>query len=224
MKWLRKISKVEPAVALSWWLYERGVVLAALASGGAISWMSSFTDWMAPWGPLGWLAAGLATSLFVAGVLTLIRMGMSWKRSKDALVEFTERHVTSTSVNPLKRDFSEQRVNLWDFYHPYFEENREKTFRNCELMGPCNISLSGITQMPRAKLRDCDFVIVGLGKPMKGVVAFADCSFIDCAFYRVTFFVDAGLARSLKSQMLATGVFEGDEPINVISDGTFGAI
>lgn len=91
-------------------------------------------------------------------------------------------------------------------------------------MGPCNVVLEGNTQMPRMRVRDCDFVIVDPGKGMKGVTGFENCNFIDCAFYRVTFFMTASTARDLKRQILETGKSDGPDPMNIISDGRYGSI
>ena len=189
-----------------------------------MSYLADISVWLQPWGPIGWGAAGLATFLVLLSVLTLIRMGSAWVRSKHEIASYSEKQRSSISVNPIDDLFERKRFLVSEFYHPFLEENTGKVFRECEIMGPGNVLLTGHTDMPRPKFRQCEFVVVDPKKPMYSVVCFKDSSFVDCSFYRVSFFVTAEMVRELKKQVIYTGTYIGDKPLHVVSDGKFGEI
>lgn len=228
MGYVKNLLRIEPVVSLAWWVYERiggsWTLLVSLFGGGLMYYLSAISDWLEPWGPIGWAAVGLATFLVLLFSIVVVGMGVAWRRGRDQLTEFSRRHLETASVNPLEEAFERKRFKADDFYHPFFEENHNKVFRNCEIVGPCNIVLNGMTNMPRAKFRECDWVIVDCAKPLHGAVGFNNSSFYDCGFYRITFFVEANFARDLKRQALTNGKSGSSEPLNIVSDGTFGRI
>lgn len=225
---LRKLLRIPHEMSAVWWVYERvvnnWVMLASLFGGGAMTYFATISEWLEPWGPIGWASVGLATFVLLVFALTLVNMARAWTNGRRVMAEFTARHLTTTATNPLQDTFEKERIKAWDFYHPFFEHNNQKTFRACEIVGPCNVLLNGVTNMPKSKFRECEFVIVDPSKGMKGVVSFNDCSFFDCTFYRITFFASAEYARDVKRQILESGTYSGPEPLNVISDGHFGKI
>ena len=140
-----------------------------------------------------------------------------WARSRRSLKRFSEKLALSSAVNPLAKEFTNQRIKLSDFYHPWFHEYDKVIFRNCELYGPCNVFFSGHVTLNGGGNDDTEIVIVYEGAQLRSVVVFKNATFIDCRWYRVTFYVHADQARRMKAKMRIP-------QDTVISDGKFGVI
>jgi len=182
-----------------------------------MTYLAAVTEWLRPWGPVGWGVIGLLTFLLVAIVLVAGRAIAAWAASRRALARYTEAAVSTVKINPLDNEFVRQRINLSDFYHPHFRLNASKHFRECELFGPALIVFQGNGSLSSPTMVDCDIVIVAQGSMVHGAIGFLDTEFHRCAFYNVTLLCDAVMAKKMKAAM--SGGF-----MNIISDGSCGPI
>ena len=72
---LLRLLKIEPGVTLGQWLYDRitnnWAWLVALFAGSGMSYLAVISQWIKPWGPIGYGAIGLVSAL-------LIYLGLSY--------------------------------------------------------------------------------------------------------------------------------------------------
>jgi hypothetical protein len=201
--------------ALATWSIDKigsnwGAIVQTMGGGvlmGALAWVQGLP-------PLAWGGAFLV-GLIVMAIFRLINAASYMRR---ALAKYAEKHADTSSVNPLRKDFQDNQINLRDFYHPYQQSGTNLSFRNCELFGPNELFLHGeISFRTVCHFQECTTVIIKDQQPLFGAVKMKDVSFSDCRFFRVTILVTAKDARGLKSIIPF-----GNKGLPIISDGTYG--
>jgi hypothetical protein len=195
------------------WLAKAWPLLAALGGAGVMSALARATVWLSAWGPIAWggtfLAAFLALyGAFLAGVRVTARA-----RETRAMARYTEMVAGNQSINPLDRLFERKRVNLSDFYHPFFKWHENPIFRHSEIFGPANLIVRGMPTFVHSNFNDCEYVIVKPGSKLTNVVGLDSPILENCDVYRVTFFLLPDDARRFAE---AAG---GCNRLNVISQG-----
>ena len=136
-------------------------------------------------GPIAWVAAGfggflcLVTSLWILGKFRDNWITSSIKR------RFYEGAVR---INPLESVFSHVRINIADLLPPLALRVNDKTFINCDIVGPAQIYLDR-SLMSNSGGESVDAVIGRPGANSMNGIIFVNCVFRDCRFYRVTFLV-----------------------------------
>src|SRR5258708_7851914 len=210
------MSKKSGIGAIKDWLFSRLAerwfeLMLGFITGGGMGYLAAITDWMAPWGPIGWAATGF---FFLAVVISFYALYW-WARSRRDLTEFSEKAAQSISINVLEDLFVKKKINLSDFYHPFLRATKHAKFQDCELFGPCSIVLDG-GKIERSNFHYCDVVIVGKkSEGARGIAKFDFCIFERCDFFRVTFFMTKAQYLDLERDIGAKGV-------NIISDGSLG--
>jgi hypothetical protein len=167
---------------------------ALFGAGGILSfgipaWAASASDWLATYGPIGWVGAGFL------GLLIFCLAAWLWSLARIQWFRGTVTKAyaaTRPSVNPLEDHFINQRIFLNDFVSPYQNIVKNKTFTDCHVFGPMNIVVSG-GSIQSSTYDIADHVIIK-SDGMKfqipaNAVIFQECHFIRCAFLRITFLV-----------------------------------
>ncbi|MEP2757862.1 hypothetical protein [Parvibaculum sp.] len=201
--WLQRALKIEPGISLGQWIWDRiannGQTIITLLGGGLMTYLAAVTDWLEPWGPVGYGAVGLVSAVFIAASISSIYAVFSWGKQRSANARATDRYYEAGDrINPLETAFVAKRINLSDLLPPLGDTISAKTFRNCELVGPLNIFPNGCT-ISNCGYVNCDHVVI-TARPMEnGYLAhrvhngyvFEHCQFIDCKFFFVSFLVPA---------------------------------
>lgn len=152
---------------------------------GAGAWAAKATEWLNDWGPIAWLASGFASALlFLLAIYIIVLIREIFTRgSLNKAYASPPR-----TVNPLGDVFERQRINLSDFSRPFAGPPwNNKTFRECEIFGPGNLLLTNNNVVTLRGYVDCDAVIVPPTLQAINSIPFANCQFIRCIFYKVTF-------------------------------------
>ncbi|WP_370236468.1 hypothetical protein [Brevundimonas sp.] len=173
------------------WLAKAWPLLGALFGASALSWLASAAIWLNAYGPLAWGLVFLITFLVLYGIFLLGVHVTSKARERRVQSAYTERVVASATVNPLDRLFAGKRIDMRDFYHPFFKWHVRPTFRDSEVYGPANVALRGSPTFERCLFHDCEIVIVRPGVPAMGVIGLDSPVFEGSQLYRLTFFVTA---------------------------------
>jgi hypothetical protein len=157
-------------------------------SGLLATWVASSATWISGWGPFGWLVAGLAVS-FVLALISLMAALVVERLAKANLYRIYERREGHTS--PLKNNYENEVINLVDFYVPWGMFYKNKTFRNCAILGPatlaCKGNLSSQVIFTNCREEQCKHVEAYSELDDFSVMIFEDSRFIDCIFHRVCF-------------------------------------
>lgn len=160
---------------------------------GAVTYLAKVSAFLQPYAPLSWAVAGLFAFLSLTGALALYGI----YSSRRALARFEDRRGDGGTVDPRQDLFTKRTIKLGDFYHPFFRPTENVKFQDCDLFGPAIVFLSG-THLKGNNFEQCDFVITAENASSSTAMAFKDCTFLDCTFYRVMFLVDQAFYDKIK--------------------------
>jgi hypothetical protein len=101
----------------------------------------------------------------------------------------------TNTINPLEPMFSNQRIKVADFYNPFDANHRNKTFIDCEFIGPSVVAFIN-SNIELDKIVDCEFVEVANNAQVRNVIGFDRATVRRGRFYRMTLlFPPADAAR-----------------------------
>ncbi|WP_018407543.1 hypothetical protein [Methylocystis rosea] len=162
---------------------------ALLASFALPAWAAATTEWISSYGRIGWVAAGfsgLLVGVIAVYVMTSIKISLI-KMSITRLF-----YQEGQRINPLDIHYLNKRINLRDLLPPGPGIIENKTFENCELVGPLNIfPVNCILQ--RNLYTAVDYIVVDNEKSRSGKILnaaiFNNCRFLNCKIYFVSFLI-----------------------------------
>ncbi|MBR0993805.1 hypothetical protein JQ580_24065 [Bradyrhizobium japonicum] len=159
-------------------------VLPASFTGAVVGWATWFAGLFQQYAPASWVIAGVLGAWFGAGIIVLAAIA----REKLQLIKFRNNVFAASQINPLDQMFTGRRLRLVDLAPPVGAFIDNKTFTDCEFIGPANVMFQG-----------CNFLGSG-GEVVDGIVikpgflpsngfGFRNCTFTRCKFYLMTFMV-----------------------------------
>jgi hypothetical protein len=172
---LSGLSRLRDAILDNW----ASVLLIAVTTGAA-GWFTAATEFMSPYAPFSWVAASLIALFLMSSSLALF----GYFRSRMSLVEFEAKRADTRLVNPLSGNFENQRIDLDNFFHPFFKPTTGARFRNCDLFGPA-ICMVVRSSLNRCSFIECDVVIMLDKVPSRTSTGFVSCTFENCNLFRV---------------------------------------
>jgi hypothetical protein len=92
-------------------------LVSLVITGGGMTYLASISDWLKPYGPVGWGAVGMLSILLI--VVVYFIYGISKQRL--ALADYTKRSSEGVTTRVLAPMHENETIKLADFYHPYFE-------------------------------------------------------------------------------------------------------
>jgi hypothetical protein len=158
--------------------------------GAIAAWAAYATEQLKAYAPLSWVLAALVAGVLCSVIFWLIAAGASLWTSTSIRKQMYEK--TPPSINQLDTTFQKQRIKIEELALPFDPVVRDKTFIECQLLGPCNIALRG-----RGSITSCGFVHAAgvLIKEEASVpvgILFLNCTFLRCRIYRVLLFASLG--------------------------------
>lgn len=182
--------------------------IAMVSSIAIPAWAAWATDWLSVWGPISWVFCGLI------GALLFSALALIWAAHKKLLAMAQYHSAMSkppSRVNPLRSDFTDEKLDLDEFFHPIFKQHRGKTFRRCHIHGPGAMVILGESGFYDHVLNHCDIVEVANGTAMSCVI-FDRTTFIECQFFNVTFL----MAPVQVDALVADHVRHGRRPPDIL--------
>ena len=159
-------------------------------------WAGMASAWLEAWGPIGYVAAGLAGAL--AAALCLAGVGI-WRERLSRIRLNSQLELMPKSINPLDNNFTKQTIRLQDFFSPFMESHSGKTFIGCHIHGPANVLLvPSITFNGNDMSRQCDYVLIDDHVGIRNAIVFCDCLFQDCTFFYVTLLVPIAMKENFE--------------------------
>lgn len=151
---------------------------------------------------------------FVAGIyisLSIYHILLSAKK-KNLILRQASLLSRPGEGNPLESRFDRKIVKLTDFFSPFYSPHKNKTFHNCEVIGPGNIIFLGCT-LNNCILSSCQIAITNnIETPIINVTAFSDCVFLDTKILGCTIFMSKGEYGRLTADMKKNGVIISGTP------------
>lgn len=154
-----ELAKVDSWLAVLQWAWDRAYALIASTAGAAVmGYLAKATGWIAQYGPIAWGGIGLLAFLLIYCVLVWGRGRLAKARMERAAAMVTERAAEHATVNPLAPDFRNQRIRLVDLYTPYGLPIDERSFKDCDLIGPAVLWLSPYTVFRNNTFHNVEFI------------------------------------------------------------------
>lgn len=200
--------------AFSWAIdqaIERWPSIVILVGGSIMSYLAAISHWLAPYGPVAWGAVGIASVL----VLALIYWLYGTARVKIGVSDYVRAKAQTAAVNVLAPTHNNERIDLPQFFHPFYKPTEHVRFENCELFGPASLVIDGCT-IVNSGFFDCELVIARPDRPIKGAMVFKHCTITRCSLFRVTFLMKYDTYKNLPDEM--------KKGLVLISDGRIGDI
>ncbi|SMH56666.1 hypothetical protein [Maritimibacter sp. HL-12] len=192
----RFFSKLEWQWSLANLLWGAG----AIAFTALPAWAVRTVGIMSEYAPLSWVLSGMAGfMIFVLGFYVY-----SIARGRVVRARYDNRALAKGgSANPMDKVFERKRIYINEFILPSSPALFDKTFVDCELIGPANIFLSFGNRLDDLVLPRSDAIAIRDGVSVFNMYQLGGCTFRRCSFQRITFFVsEAEYAHFKGSEML----------------------
>lgn len=125
--------------------------VVAVVSG----WLSSTIEVISQYGAFGWWTVGLAAFGFTTSALYLAALTREkWIYAGIA----RERAKAGDAINPLEKEFHRHRIRLSDMVRPSTNYIRDKSFTDCQLIGPMTVNLDGC-DITQAGFINCNWLV-----------------------------------------------------------------
>lgn len=175
-------------------IFESRISLATLGWQGALAvsgfalpaWAVRATDAFAAYSPASWVAAGFAGLIFVVIGYAIY----AWAAAKRVRSKYDKRMLAmGGAIDPLDKTFERKRIYLNEFCLPSLPLIEDKTFIDCEIVGPANVIFVAGNNITQARYPICDAVLLHPDVIANNGYLFKDCRFNRCSFSRVTYLV-----------------------------------
>lgn len=190
-----------------WW----PLLIGTGAVGWLTGWAASAVGAFAVYSPLSWVLGALIGSLLFIFAYFLWATGVL--RAAHAQI-YRAAQQRPHDVNPLDASFDKKRIRLADFADPVTRHIKDKTFVECELVGPAVVAFANNSFDGWNGAFACDFVVVRDDKdqfPFQNVIVIEHCHFRSPKFLRMVLMFDKHSANELdrlssgKIQWLTSG-------------------
>jgi hypothetical protein len=183
-KWHRMVGSETSASAartlLDYFMGKWIAIVVAALGGGGMAYLASITDWLRVWGPVAWGAIGLVSLGFIVVICYIYSLIIA----RNRMSEYTRIKSSTSGTNVLAATHEDERIELSQFYHPYFSATEHVRFEHCDLMGPAYTAINGCT-FDGCTMSDCQVVIVRPDAPATHAVLLRFCTFVRCRLHRV---------------------------------------
>ncbi|MGJ8598072.1 hypothetical protein [Sulfitobacter sp.] len=184
------LDRFESRIALWLWLGSSGVLAIITA------WLASASAWVNGFGIFAWVIIGLLT--IILSLLALL-VGVEVKHRLYKVYAIRLWSEKSEVINPLNDSFIKRRISFVDLADPLDGSIKGKTFRDCDLRGPCNLVMVGGGSISKVKFVNCDMVQLGVGyKSIFNVIKLEDCELIGGRVSEATIYVDTVFAETFR--------------------------
>jgi hypothetical protein len=174
---LKLLDKLRSWASLWAYLATAGVV------GLVTAWLASLSTWIGQYGAIGWWTAFLVAVLFVAIVFAVASWALTKWEYWSALRQWRAK---VSDFNPLAPTFNLQRLKFADLAHPTTKRILNKTFTDCELLGPANLVFAGRLNLHSNMFMHCDMIMLRQDRnaPRNAIVLenadLTRCKIFDC--------------------------------------------
>lgn len=186
-------------------------ILIWLGGTGLMFYVASITEWLRVIGPFGWTVAAVAAML----VVSISFATWSWGLGRYGSYSLAKERMKTATTNVLAPAHNHERLNVSEFYSPFYIPTEHVNFTDCHLYGPAAAAILGGSFI-NCVFRECEIVIVREDRAITGAVPFHDCNFLRSKLIRVTMLMNFRMYMNLPESMRRT--------IPVISDGRVGDV
>lgn len=150
------------------------------------AWAASASHLFHQYAPFSWVAAGFGGMLIVA--LSYAVYARAYARFIRAKYD-AKMFAGGTFADPMAKTYENRRIFLNEFCLPSFPLIENKTFINCEIIGPSNIVLEYGNNVQEVRYPISDAVLMKPNHQLFNAIIVRNCVFRQCSFQRITFLV-----------------------------------
>jgi len=177
-RFMERVSSAVSAFEASRWAWTTFQGATLLASFCVTAWAAAAAQIFSAYAPLSWVVAGFAGAF----VWTMIRLLWSIAQRVRVRVRYDAAFLArGGNFNPLDLTFERKRIYL----NPLVEN---KTFIDCDLIGPANIYLQFGNSVPSVREPKVDGVWLHPTAQFSNGFIFRNCIFRNCSFQRITMY------------------------------------
>lgn len=150
------------------------------------AWATWVTGVFSEYAPLTWVIAGFVGFFAYSMIVFIHGAG----RSRSVRSRYDASFLRETGgVDPLAKVFEDKRIFLNDFVLPSHAFVEDRTFVNCEIVGPANMYFEFGNGVDNVKPHPVDAVALNGERRFSNGVTFRNCRFRGCTFHRITIFL-----------------------------------
>jgi len=165
--------------------WDMGKAMLWLLSFGVPAWAAAASQWLDQYGPIAWVGCGLLGLICAALIFFLVSLTRDKWISTSVKRRFYE---SGDRINPLETVFNRVRIRIEDLAPPFTPAIKDKTFIDCDILGPANICVMG-GSMTGSGGEKVDGIVGRVGAGSHNSIFFHNCVFRNCRFYQITFIV-----------------------------------
>lgn len=184
-----KLSKLLQAIESHTSMLARlGRWIVTLGGAAVLGGTAKVAQVLEEFAPFSYLLAGFIGAALVAIVFAC------WASFRSATANaryLNELKKPASAINPLDESFNKKRIEISDLADPVTNVVKDKTFTNCQLVGPRTAVFLGCTFQEGFSHEGCDFATFDdQGKPpsVYNIQIFHNCTFRNCRYFRLVMF------------------------------------
>jgi hypothetical protein len=187
MALFRRLESLESMLAFAERLLRWGpLVIGTAGTGLASGWAAYLTEPLAAYAPLSWAASAIFGAVLFIFAFAIWARARLWVQQRELNKSYLR---TVSEINPFDDVFHRRSIRIMDFKRPIPENIKNKTFVECDMMGPAIVILNGITTLNGGGMFGCDFVKVKANHPISNAIAFENISMRNSRIFNVTFLI-----------------------------------
>ena len=185
----RFLDRVESRVALL------SLVFGSSVTGVVAGWISSYSEWVSRFGAVGWILTGLVAAI-AFGIMSMCVGFARYIWIKGSVVRKWQEAVDY--INPLDDEFSRKRIKISDLADPISNQIRDKTFINCDLIGPANILIVN-SNVTGVHFVNCEGIPIKSDVEILTAIVLMNCTISGGRIANATIFAPPQLVPTLQS-------------------------
>jgi hypothetical protein len=155
-----------------------------IASFALPAWAVQAANLFAEFSPFSWVVAGFGGLVTFAVSASLI----AWVRGRWITARYNAKLIRASGfIDPIASTFEGKRIALGDFVLPAHPVVENKTFINCDIIGPAILLMDYGNSVRDLAYPTCDAILIPTDVTPSNVIICRNCTFRHCRFVRITF-------------------------------------
>jgi len=177
---------------------------------GLLAYASTSVRWMNQLGPFGW--GSVALIAFLALSLSLYMLALF--RERWVYASYARKRAQEPDfINPLDNDFTKKRIQLAAMKRPSTNYIENKTFTDCEILGPAMVLMDGC-ELTGNGMINCNWVVTKQGAEVFGAILLKNLKIRGGTLHDLTIIVPENMIGLIKALPVSPMNRTGDREID----------
>tara|TARA_R110002012_G_scaffold90174_2_gene220615 strand:- start:385 stop:1068 length:684 start_codon:yes stop_codon:yes gene_type:complete len=189
-RFLRALGLAADTAAFAEWSYKVWIFLVGLGGfATAATYAAWLTDWINQYGPIAYVGTGIL-ALIIGLIISVLAL---WVVERWTILAIRRKSkIRGAAVDPMARQYFNERVFLDDIAPPFNGSIANKTFERCQIIGPLNVYPMR-TSIERCIYTNVDHIMVDPEKirAITNARIIDNCIFRDCEIFNISFLINS---------------------------------